>query len=310
MCANRSLRWRSGSFARYRSTEHTFAGEHMLDAIRPSADEALAAWAARVRANREQAERWREGAPGSDFYAPVAASFKADPRRTDEPALDRLRELAVPGETWLDIGAGGGRYALPLALIAREVIAVDPSQAMLGVLKEAMEETGIHNIRITHGRWPLPERPTADVALMAHVGYDIEEVGPFLDAMEDSAERLCVAILLDRAPSAVAQPAWPLIHGEPRIPLPGLAEFLTVLLARGRLFEVRLAHRPPMHYHSRDVALGFLRQQLFIEAGGEKDRRLAALADRLLTEQGGEFWLTRAPSPLGVVSWAPPSAMG
>jgi SAM-dependent methyltransferase len=277
----------------------------VADILRPSAEQALAAWAERVRGNRDQAERLREAPERTDFYAPVAGAFKADPHRTDEPALDFLRDLVVPGETWLDVGAGGGRYALPLALLARNVIAVDTSESMLTVLTESMEETGIHNIRIARGRWPLAERPTADAALIAHVGYDIEDLGSFLDALEESAERLCVAILMARAPSAAAEPAWPLVHGEERIPLPGLPEFLAVLLARGRLFEVRLTTRPPMHYHSRDVAMGFLRQQLFIEPGGAKDKRLEELAETLVTEQRSGFSVAREPTPVGVVSWAP-----
>ena len=55
------------------------------------------AWAARVRANREQAERLRE-VPVGDFYAPVSAVFVADPRRTGEPALDVLQAMR-PGWT-------------------------------------------------------------------------------------------------------------------------------------------------------------------------------------------------------------------
>ena len=62
----------------------------MADALRPTEEEALAAWAARVRANREQAERVREAPERPDFYAPVAAAFKADPRRTDEPLLEGI----------------------------------------------------------------------------------------------------------------------------------------------------------------------------------------------------------------------------
>ena len=50
-----------------------------------------AAWAERVLANREQAERLREGGPEGDFYAPVSSLFVADPRRTGEPALDAMR---------------------------------------------------------------------------------------------------------------------------------------------------------------------------------------------------------------------------
>src|SRR5215831_16096562 len=95
------------------------------DALRPSADTALGAWAARVRANREQVEQFRETSP-ADFYAPVAGMFRADPRRTDEPVLDVLRSLVQPDDVVLDIGAGGGRYSLPLALVSREVIALDP----------------------------------------------------------------------------------------------------------------------------------------------------------------------------------------
>ena len=50
------------------------------DVLRPSADAALRAWAERVRANREQVDAYREASP-SDFYAPIAAMFRADPWR-------------------------------------------------------------------------------------------------------------------------------------------------------------------------------------------------------------------------------------
>src|SRR5207302_5522139 len=89
-------------------------GRRMSDALRPSQAQALEAWAARVRANREQVDQFREANP-SDFYAPVAGMFRADPRRRDEPTLEALRSILQPGDTLLDIGAGGGRYALPLA---------------------------------------------------------------------------------------------------------------------------------------------------------------------------------------------------
>ena len=51
----------------------------MPDALSPSAEEALAAWSDRVARNNEQSERMREAPAGTDFYAPVASAFKADP---------------------------------------------------------------------------------------------------------------------------------------------------------------------------------------------------------------------------------------
>jgi SAM-dependent methyltransferase len=247
----------------------------------------------------------REGVASRDFYAPMAPRFRADPHRTDEPALDLLRSLVVPGETWLDIGAGGGRYALPLALLAGEVIAVDPSEGMRRVLGEGMREHAIGNIRIVAARWPMETAPGADVALMANIGHDIEEIGPFLDAMEASARRLCVTVMVDPAPPYLAEPFWPPIHGEARVPLPALTEFLALLLARRRLFEVRLLEREPATYAEPDEPLPWLHQQLFVQPDTDKGRQLATLARAAITARGGRWALSWDPMPLGIVTWRP-----
>jgi len=278
----------------------------MSDVLRPEAASALEAWRRRVSANREQAERLREGTPPRDFYAAVASDFRASPHRTDEPALDHLRSLVRPGETWLDIGAGGGRYALPLALLAKSVIAVEPSEGMRNVLKAGMAEHGIANIETVSARWPMEGAPTADVSLMAHIGYDIEEIGPFLDAVEASARRLCVAVLVTPSPPQPAERFWPPIHGEPRVPLPSLTEFLVLLLARRRLFELRLFAREPLLHADREGPLRWLYQQLFITPDTEKGHRLAALARDAITSREGRWALSWSPAPVvGVVSWRP-----
>jgi SAM-dependent methyltransferase len=277
----------------------------MSDTLRPAASDALEAWRNRVRANREQAERLREGEPPRDFYAAVASDFRANPRRADEPALDLLRSLVQPGETWLDIGAGGGRYALPLALLAGEVIAVEPSEGMTRVLREGMTEHGISNIRIVAARWPMDAAPVADVALIAHIGYDVEEIGPFLDAMEASARRLCVAVLVTPSPPQPAEQFWPPIHGEPRVALPSLTEFLSLLLARRRLFELRLFERNPVAHTAREAPLAWLYQQLFVAPDTAKGHRLAALARDAITEREDRWALSWVPMSLGIVTWRP-----
>jgi SAM-dependent methyltransferase len=277
----------------------------MSDVLHPTAADALRAWSDRVSANREQAQRVREGAPPRDFYAAVASDFRADPRRTDEPALDLLRSLVKPGETWLDIGAGGGRYALPLALLAKDVIAVEASEGMRSVLRHSMTEHGISNVHVVPARWPMEAPPAADVALMAHIGYDIEEIGPFLDAMEASARRLCVAVLVTPSPPHPAEPFWPPIHGEARVSLPALTEFLVLLLARGRLFELSTLAREPLAHTHQDGPLRWLYQQLFVVPDTEKGQRLAALAREAITERGGRWALSWNPMSLGIVTWRP-----
>ena len=101
------------------------------DPFRPDVDALLQSWARRVRANAEQVDRFAEQR-SQDHYAPVAERFRVDPHRTDDPSLDALRALARPDETWLDIGAGGGRYALPIALVTQSAD-----------LKQRAEEVGV-----------------------------------------------------------------------------------------------------------------------------------------------------------------------
>ncbi len=287
----------------------------MSDILRPSIADALAAWAARVRENAEQVERFREVPDPTDFYGPGTSTFRADPRRTDEPLLRDLLELAEPDETWLDIGAGAGRYALPLALAVREVVAVEPSPGMAAALRDGMHEHGIANIRIVEGGWPPDEPttgatiaapPTADVAMIAHLGYDIERLGPFLHAMEAAAGR-CAAILMERQPSSVADPFWPIVHGEERVPLPALREFLVVLMALGRTVEVRMHERPPRAYATAEEAISFLRRQLWIAEGGAKDRRFVeAVRERLVETEDGLLLRGQRPLPVGMVTWRHP----
>ncbi|MCA1647913.1 MAG: class I SAM-dependent methyltransferase [Chloroflexi bacterium] len=279
----------------------------VADVLRPPAAAALDAWAERVRANRAQVERFREASP-ADFYAPVAGMFRADPRRTDEPALDMLRALVRPTDTVLDIGAGGGRYALALALDAREIIAIDPSKGMLNVLRAGLAEHAIGNVRVIKGRWPQVASDAAmqgDLALIAHIGYDVEDIGPFLDAMETAARRLCVAVLLEQPPPTEADRLWPDVHGVERAALPSLPEFLAVLLARGRLFEVRLVERSPQTYTEPDQLLAFLRQQLWTKAGSPKDIVAQRVVHERSQEREGRFALSWESVRIGIVTWRP-----
>jgi CTP:molybdopterin cytidylyltransferase MocA/SAM-dependent methyltransferase len=289
------------------------------------------AWAARVSANAEQVDRFREMPDGTDFYAPVSGLFRADPTRTDDPSLDALLRLVQPGDRWLDIGAGAGRYALPIARALApsggEVVAIDPSASMLDALRQIAIEHGIDNVRAVEMRWPPADSPTpedsiatadltapadgpdfaADVALIAHVSYDIEAIGPFVEAMQSSARRLCVAILMERQPSSIADVCWPPVHGEERVPLPALPEFVELLRARGREPSVEQLEREPRRFASRDELEGLLRRQLWVEPGSEADRRFRVALDGLVEyrEDGGVGLVGQRSLLIGIVTWAP-----
>jgi len=274
------------------------------------------AWAERVRANRDQVDKVRE-VPDRDFYAPVSSLFVADPRRTGEEALDALLDLAEPEERWLDIGAGAGRYALPLAAHVAEVIAVEPSVSMRNALRTGKEEHGIDNLRIVAGAWPaalagLGKPPVAEVALIAHVGYDIEEIGPFIDAMERAASRMCVAMLTDQSPASVADPFWPIVHGVDRVPLPAMPELVELLRAKGRSTEIRRVERPSRTFDSFEGLATFVRRQLWIDENGDKEIRFRAALAEMSHERDDDGWTLATPpvGQVGVLTWSPPWVSG
>jgi SAM-dependent methyltransferase len=273
--------------------------------IPPLAD-ALDDWRQRIFANRAQVERLREVPDGADFYAPVTRAFRApDPRQQHEPTLEVLRSLVRPGESVLDIGAGGGRYALPLALEAAAVVAVDPSEAMLRTLQDSAAQHHVENVRTIHAAWPMIDPPAADVTLAANVLYDIDGVDAFLAAMEACARRLCVLVMAEETPPSPIDRLWPEVHGETRVELPALPELLALLLARRTLFDVTLIHRPSLTYDRPEDALAQARRHTWVRPEGEKDRHLQALLHERMVEREGRFALAWEPVRIGVVSWQP-----
>jgi CTP:molybdopterin cytidylyltransferase MocA len=272
------------------------------------------AWADRVRCNREQVERFREAPDGPDFYASVSAIFREDPDRGGDPVLDALRARARPPDTWLDIGAGAGRYALPLARSVRQVIALDPSQSMLGALRESMAEHSIDNVDVVEGRWPgaaeaapVKSALPVDVSLIAHVGYDVEAIGPFIAAMEEATGRECLAVLMERSPASLAEAFWPPLHGEPRIALPALPAFVDLLAARGRRPSVEMVEASRRRWPSRDELVAYVRRQTWVASGSAKDRRMLELLDGwLVTDPDGAVELSVSePLRVGLVAWQP-----
>ena len=204
------------------------------------------AWARRVRANAEQVDRFADsvGARTITCRSPIgsASILRRSPRR---PVAGRPAPARPPGteEPWLSTsgpgGAGPPLVSRPWRLWSGEVIAVDPSPGHARRAPRGHRCRARHRKRarrrgaLAHGR-PADPSVQADVAFIAHVGYDVEQIGPFLDAMERSARRLCVAMLMERQPSSIADVCWPPVHGEARVSLPALPEFVELLRARGR----------------------------------------------------------------------------
>ena len=219
-----------------------------------------------------------------------------------------LEALARPDDVWRDIGAGGGRLAIPLAGLVRRVVAVDPSPSMRETLSAAAAEASLDNLDIVAERWPLDGEPDAvDVSLTAHAIYDIGGIAPYLDAMERTTRRLCIVILADRARGGHLSEVWEAMHDEPFAELPALPEFLALLGARGRAFEVRSIASGRAEPVAEDDAFALGRRLCWLGEGSAGDARMRAFIRERYGAGEGRVQLPAMRRHTGIVTWEPPA---
>lgn len=274
--------------------------------LRPTEAEALAEWRRLVHADAEQVARLREQGPEVDYYTCLAPRFRPG-AGLETPELPLLAAIAEPQDTWLDIGAGGGRFAVPLARRVQRLIALEPSASMRATLEQAANESGASNVVVHDLRWPAEGwTESVDVSLSAHVLYDIAEPDGFLDAMERHTRRLCISILADRGRGANLSDVWQAVHGEPLAELPALREFVSLLGARGRRYEVRTVPLPSPEPIMMEEAFALARRLCWLAPGSAKDERLRKLLSERYATPDSRIALPPARRFIGFVTWEPP----
>ena len=148
-----------------------------------------------------------------DHWRPYARQFSADPRRSDDELLKRLLLEISPGDTVINVGAGGGRLALPIALHGSHVTAVEPSPAMGEVLLSVAQEHHVNNISLVRSEWQEATVDPADQTLCVHVLYTIQDIGGFVTMLEDHARKQVMVVLYGAPPQSQNYPLWRKVHG-------------------------------------------------------------------------------------------------
>jgi SAM-dependent methyltransferase len=191
-----------------------------------------------------------------DMWSALAERFRDDPRRTDDPVVNLIGGWLTPESTVLDVGGGAGRYALPLALRAKQVTLVDPSPSMLDVLRRSCDEAGISNVVAVEAGWEEADVAPADVVLCANVVYGVAEIEPWLRKLAEKAlDRVAIVLFMD-APLSRMSAIWGEVHGEERTDMPALPELLPVLWEMGIYPNVEMlaggARRHALYPEPRD----------------------------------------------------------
>ena len=170
----------------------------------------------------------------------MAERFRSDPRREPEGLLRAFLEVVRPGDVVLDVGGGGGRLSLALALHCREVMNVDPSAGMHAVFDSVAKEAGITNARYVEEDWLDAQAIEGDVSIVSHVTYFVPDIETFIRKLEASTQRLIVIDVTATPNPNRGADVFEAMWGEKQALVPGYRELLPVLWEMGILPGVKV----------------------------------------------------------------------
>ena len=265
-------------------------------------------WKKMVETEHAQSERMRgQVPPPIDHWQPYAQHFKADPHRTDDLLVNRLLKEVTPNSSLLDVGAGGGRLSLPMALHCRNVVAVEPSASMGAVLLQQASEYSIPNVSLVEATWEAAEVAPADLVLCAHVLYVVPEIEQFVRKLGTHAQERVLVVLYQAPPQSQTYSLWKTVHGEDRLALPSLPELNDVLTQLGIEFHVDMLPPQPLRgFDDYQQAIEQLIRRLYLTPGTPQMASLESALPDLLEESDGSL-IIRGSEPLepALIWWRP-----
>ena len=198
--------------------------------------------------------------------------------------------------TILDIGAGPGTLAIPLAKTTKHVTAVDPSSGMLACLKENAMSERLKNITCINKKWEEVEIGSDiaehDIVLASHsiTMLDIKEA---LSKMNDAAKRYVYIFTFAGAQMWDYNTLWPKIYGEEYQPGPDYIYLYSVLYGMGIYANVEIMNSEyKQRFSNLDEAVEQWKENLDISSTDAEEMIKSHLSETLI-EEDGALWSKR-----------------
>jgi hypothetical protein len=255
------------------------------------------------------AGRPRPDAPRSAFWTDqTVAWYRRAAERGDYAA--RVLEAIGPSldacRTALDVGAGCGALAVPLARRLPEVTALEPSSAMAHGLRRWAAEAGLGNLTVVEAAWGEVPVRLHDLVLCAHVGGLLRPDSVFLREVGRVARRLVVLVRditwSQGEDKFFFRELYPALLGRPygrRCEADDTTAALRALGLRPRVTEI--AYHSDQPFADLAEACDFWMAYLGLSDPGSRAYLAAFLRERLVRRGGG--WIAPFRKTAAVITW-------
>ena len=226
-----------------------------------------------------------------------APTFARSTRTRVDDFLAVVAPYTSARKTLIDVGAGAGRHALPLAERLEWVTAVEPSEGMRAQIPPR------DNMTVIASTWEEAEVAPADLVICAHVLYGVEEPAPFIAKLDRSArERVFIMLREGPMPHPATVIRKRMLGGAgPR--LPQFTDLFMLLVQMGMAPDVTFIRYPVVQrYADLNEALADSQSLLRGDVGESEVR---GMLQELLTKDGDELVYDGGNSLSGIAHWHP-----
>jgi SAM-dependent methyltransferase len=205
------------------------------------------------------------------------SSFPAQAIRALDPILTGCRNV-------LDVGAGVGALAVPLAKTVEAVTALEPSAAMMEELRANVTRNHLTNVTCIQVAWGTADLAPHDLILVANVASIFTDLLGFLTAAEPLARR---AVALVQNVGAGREKfylgeLYPLLFGREYPPRNDYLKTVALLHSLGIYANVQIiAYHFDQPFEDLEEAADFWKEQMQLTDPEQERRLLAFLRNRL-----------------------------
>lgn len=237
------------------------------------------------------------GDPDPHFWDRRAPTFARSTRTRVDEFLGVVAPFVSARKTLIDVGAGTGRHAVPLADRLEWVTAVEPSEGMRALIPPR------DNMTVIASAWEDAEVAPADLVICCHVMYGVEQPLPFITKLARSArERVFVMMREGDIPHpSVGLRRRMLVGDSP--PMPRFSDLFMLLVQMGIAPDVDFIRYPAsQRYAGMDEALADCRPMF---GSGWDETRARALLEETLVREGDELVFDGGLQLTGIAHWQP-----